>query len=75
MIQCKSAYAAATPEDGQRILIERLWPKNCPMDQLPLDAWLPDAAPSSDLHQAFTTRALDFARFTAAYRLELTARP
>ncbi|KPG98695.1 MarR family transcriptional regulator [Pseudomonas sp. RIT-PI-q] len=75
MIQCKHAYTPATLEDGRRILVDRLWPRNCQKDQLQLNAWLPDVAPSTQLHKTFKTGELDFAQFTVAYRLELAARP
>lgn len=75
MIQCQQAYTPATPEDGCRILVDRLWPRNCQKEQLQLNAWLPDVAPSSQLHQALKTGELDFAQFTVAYRFELAARP
>ncbi|MFJ3369748.1 DUF488 domain-containing protein [Pseudomonas sp. NPDC086251] len=75
MIQCKHASTPATQEDGRRVLVDRLWPRNCRKDQLPLNAWLPDVAPSPLLYKAFNTGTLDFAQFTVAYRLELAARP
>jgi uncharacterized protein YeaO (DUF488 family) len=75
MIQCKHAYTPATDDDGRRILVDRQWPRNCQEDQLQLNAWLPGVAPSPQLHKAFKTGELDFAQFTVAYRLELTARP
>jgi len=73
MIQCKRAYAPATAEDGQRILVDRLWPRNCRKDQLPLDEWIPEVAPSTALRKAFKAAEMDFAAFTAAYRQELSA--
>jgi uncharacterized protein YeaO (DUF488 family) len=75
MIQCKSSGDPATPEDGRRILVDRLWAPDCPKDSLRLDDWLPDVAPSLDLQNAFDSGALDFTRFSAAYRQELTAQP
>ncbi|MGE8063606.1 DUF488 domain-containing protein [Pseudomonas sp. NPDC089569] len=73
MIQCKPVSDPPTPEDGRRILVDR----QCPHDltQAQLDDWLPDVAPSSELLEAFDSGALDFARFTTAYREELSARP
>jgi uncharacterized protein YeaO (DUF488 family) len=75
MIQCKHASTPATHEDGRRILVDRLWPRNCQKDQVQLNAWLPEVAPSPLLHKAFKAGKLDFAQFTVAYRLELAARP
>lgn len=75
MIQCKHAGAPAAAEDGRRILVERRWPRNYPKDSLHLHAWLPDVAPSVELHKAFKAGTLDFAGFVAAYRQQLAARP
>jgi uncharacterized protein YeaO (DUF488 family) len=75
MIQCKRVDDPARPEDGRRVLVDRQWPQDCPEDQLPLDAWLPDVAPSADLLQGFDDETHDFARFTAIYRQELSAQP
>jgi uncharacterized protein YeaO (DUF488 family) len=75
MIQCKRVGDPAAPEDGRRMLVDRQWPQDCSDDQLPLEAWLPDVAPSADLLRQFNDGTLDFARFTAAYRQQLAARP
>jgi uncharacterized protein YeaO (DUF488 family) len=75
MIQCKPADSPATAEDGRRILVDRRWPRCCPKDQLSLEAWLPDVAPSTDLSKAFKAGTLDFLQFSAAYRQQLAARP
>ncbi|WP_137806874.1 DUF488 domain-containing protein [Pseudomonas sp. G(2018)] len=75
MIQCKRTCDPAVPEDGRRILVDRQWPKDCPKEPMPFDAWLPNVAPSADLHQAFMSGQLNFAGFTSAYRGELAAQP
>jgi len=75
MIQCKSAYAEATQGDGSRVLVDRLWPRNCPKDSLQLTAWLPDVAPSTELRKAFNSKKISFAQLTIAYRRELAANP
>ena len=75
MIQCKRAYSPASASDGYRVLVDRLWPRNCRKDRLPLDEWLPQVAPSTPLRQAFKRAELDFAGFTSRYQAELAARP
>jgi uncharacterized protein YeaO (DUF488 family) len=75
MIQCKSAYADPTQEDGSRVLVDRLWPRDCPEDSLQLAAWLPDVGPSTELHKAFHSKEISFAQFSVAYRRELAANP
>ena len=75
MIQCKRAYETASAEDGVRILIDRLWPRNCRKDALAIAEWLPEVGPSHELRKAFKTGAVSFAEFSVAYRRELAARP
>jgi len=74
MIQCKRAYDPAAPEDGQRVLIDRLWPRNVRKDQLILNEWLPDTGPTTALRKDFKSGALSFEAFRTRYRL-LTAHP
>ena len=75
MIQCKRAYETASAEDGVRVLVDRLWPRNCRKDELPLAEWLPEAAPSHELRKAFKAGDVSFEQFRVAYRKELAARP
>ncbi|GEM_PF-66940 len=74
-IQCKRAYQTAAASDGRRVLVERLWPRNCRKESLPLDAWLPAQTPSTELRRGFKGGALDFAAFRQRYRAELAAHP
>ncbi|MFL6608757.1 MAG: DUF488 domain-containing protein [Pseudomonas sp.] len=75
MIQCKRAYETASAEDGVRVLVDRLWPRNCPKDALAIAEWLPEVGPSHALRKALKSGAVSFAEFRAAYRRELAARP
>ncbi|WP_431191912.1 DUF488 family protein, N3 subclade [Pseudomonas halotolerans] len=42
MIHCKRAYESAGTEDGVRVLVDRLWTRNCRKDELPIAEWLPE---------------------------------
>lgn len=75
MIRCRRVYEPASETDGQRVLVDRLWPRGCRKDSLALAAWLPDAAPSTELRQAFKGGTLDYAEFRRRYQKELAARP
>jgi uncharacterized protein YeaO (DUF488 family) len=75
MIQCKHADEPVAADDGRRVLVDRLWPRHWPKDPASLHAWLPDLAPSIDLHERFTAGELDFEPFAAAYRQALAAHP
>jgi uncharacterized protein YeaO (DUF488 family) len=51
MVKLKRAYDEPSPEDGLRILVERLWPRGVTKDKAQIDLWLKDVAPSTDLRK------------------------
>jgi len=71
MIQCKRVYDAASPDDGYRILVDRLWPRGVKKEDLAFDEWCKALTPSSELRKAFHGEALDFSAFREAYQQEL----
>ncbi|MNG72440.1 hypothetical protein D3C79_308650 [compost metagenome] len=74
MIRCKRVYAAVEDSDGQRVLVDRLWPRNIRKDAL-RGQWLREVAPSAELRKAFHQGEVDFAGFTRRYQQELAAHP
>src|SRR5579871_4061038 len=52
-IQVKRAYEAPAPEDGARVLIDRLWPRGLTKEKARLDAWRKELAPSEELRRWF----------------------
>jgi uncharacterized protein YeaO (DUF488 family) len=52
-ITLKSAYAESEQSDGARILVDRLWPRGMSREQLRLDAWMKELAPSDGLRRWF----------------------
>ena len=47
----KRAYEDATPEDGYRVLVDRLWPRGRSKETLALGQWARDVAPSAALRK------------------------
>lgn len=74
MIRCKRVYEAAADEDGQRVLVDRLWPRNKRKEDLQ-GQWLREVAPSDELRTAFHQGEVDFAGFTQRYQQQLAAHP
>ena len=60
-----------SPDDGQRVLVDRLWPRGVSRERAALDEWAKDATPSTALRRAFHSGDLDWERFVPAYRAEL----
>lgn len=71
MIRLKRAYEGASPEDGTRVLVERLWPRGISKARAKLDLWLKDVAPSAGLRKWFGHRPDRWVRFESRYRGEL----
>jgi hypothetical protein len=53
MIKVKRIFAPAAPDDGVRLLVDRLWPRGLNKTAARLDPWLKDFAPSDELRHWF----------------------
>jgi len=74
MIQVKRAYDETSKNDGTRFLVERLWPRGVKKDDLKVEAWLKDVAPSTDLREWFQHDPSKWAEFRRRYFKELAKR-
>lgn len=70
-IVTKRAYENAMPEDGYRVLVDRIWPRGCSKATLELDQWARDLAPSADLRKWFGHDPARWEAFQQRYRSEL----
>lgn len=75
MLKLKRVYDPASPEDGRRFLVERLWPRGVRKDSVHLDGWLKDVAPSAELRQWFGHDPKRWQAFRKRYEAELTKNP
>lgn len=75
MIRCKRVYDPIEADDGQRVLVDRLWPRGCRKDRLQLTAWLRELAPTTELRQQFHHDPAQFDEFRRLYRQQLAAHP
>lgn len=71
----KRIYAPAAPEDGYRVLVDRLWPRGVRKLDCRFDLWLKDVAPSPDLRKWFDHREDHWSSFRERYAKELSANP
>jgi uncharacterized protein YeaO (DUF488 family) len=67
----KRAYEEPSPEDGYRVLVDRLWPRGISKEEANLDKWLKDAAPSDELRKEFHHDRSRWAEFRKRYLSEL----
>jgi uncharacterized protein YeaO (DUF488 family) len=71
MITIKRAYEPAEASDGQRVLVDRIWPRGVSKEELHADAWLRDLAPSTELRRWFNHLPERWPEFQRRYREEL----
>ena len=70
-VRIKRAYALAAPGDGTRILIDRLWPRGIKKEDLAIDQWNKELAPSTALRQWFGHDPALWQEFAQRYATEL----
>jgi uncharacterized protein YeaO (DUF488 family) len=75
VINLKRAYLPPAPDDGFRVLVERLWPRGLKKEALALDLWLKDIAPSPELRRWFGHDPAKWEEFCRRYWAELAGRP
>jgi uncharacterized protein YeaO (DUF488 family) len=72
-IRLKRAYDPPAPEDGVRVLVDRLWPRGLRKTDAAIDRWLKDIAPSTELRRWFGHDPDRWDEFRRRYRHELSA--
>jgi uncharacterized protein YeaO (DUF488 family) len=70
-VRLKRAYEPPAPDDGERILVDRLWPRGVSRADAALDAWMKDIAPSTALRQWFAHDPARWDMFRDRYAEEL----
>jgi len=73
MIRVKRVYDPYEPDDGFRFLVDRLWPRGVKKENLRLDGWLKDVAPSDALRHWFGHDPDKWEEFRSRYDVELEA--
>ncbi|HET7411639.1 MAG TPA: DUF488 domain-containing protein [Pararhizobium sp.] len=74
-LKIKRAYDPPEHSDGKRVLVDRLWPRGVSKDELKLDYWWKELAPSAELRRWFGHDPERWEEFSKRYREELAARP
>lgn len=74
-VRIKRAYEPPAPDDGARILIDRLWPRGVKKEALALTEWAKALAPSTELRQWFNHDPALWDEFRHRYAVELRQQP
>ncbi|BCG89629.1 hypothetical protein MesoLj113c_57390 [Mesorhizobium sp. 113-3-9] len=70
-IAVKRIYEAPDEADGQRVLVDRIWPRGVSKEHAALALWLKEIAPSDELRKWFGHEPARWAEFRERYRVEL----
>lgn len=70
-VKLKRAYEAPAPDDGTRILIDRLWPRGVRKTEAAIDEWMKEIAPSTPLRKWFGHDPERWQEFRRRYRSEI----
>jgi uncharacterized protein YeaO (DUF488 family) len=73
-IKIKRIYETPSPEDGTRILVDRLWPRGVKKENAHISVWLKEIAPSTELRKWFGHDPARWAEFKTKYIQELKLR-
>lgn len=71
MVKVKRVYDPASPGDGRRILVDRLWPRGIRKEDAAIDEWLKDIAPSNELRKWYSHDPAKWGEFRKRYKAEL----
>ena len=74
-LRVKRVYASPSPEDGARILVDRLWPRGLSREKARVDLWLKELAPSTELRKWFNHDPAKWDEFRQRYQQELRQQP
>jgi uncharacterized protein YeaO (DUF488 family) len=64
-------YDPGAPEDGRRVLVDRIWPRGLSKEKAGLDEWCREVSPSTALRKWYAHDHSRFDEFARRYRAEL----
>jgi uncharacterized protein YeaO (DUF488 family) len=74
MLKIKRVYEKPGPEDGFRVLVDRLWPRGIKKEDAKVDLWLREIGPSDELRKWFGHEPGKCAEFKRRYFKELNTK-
>ena len=73
-VTIKRVYEPPSPNDGTRILVDRLWPRGVKKAGAGISQWMKEIAPSTELRQWFGHDPARWEAFRRRYKVELTGK-
>ncbi len=71
-VQVRRVYDAPSRGDGNRVLVDRIWPRGLTKEKAQLDEWCKTVAPSTELRKWYHHDPERYTEFARRYREELT---
>ncbi|WP_343708571.1 DUF488 family protein [Mycobacterium sp.] len=71
-VRVRRVYDAPARGDGNRVLVDRIWPRGLTKEKADLDEWCKTIAPSTELRKWYHHDPERFTEFARRYRQELT---
>jgi uncharacterized protein YeaO (DUF488 family) len=70
-IEVKRVYVEKSKEDGERILVDRLWPRGLSKEKAGIAIWMKEISPSTELRQWYEHDPVKWPKFKEKYFVEL----
>lgn len=70
-VRVRRVYDEARPDDGARVLVDRLWPRGVSKERAHLDEWCKEIAPSNELREWYGHDPERYDEFARRYQQEL----
>ncbi|MHC5907784.1 DUF488 domain-containing protein [Streptomyces sp. S6] len=72
-LRVRRVYDPAEPDDGLRVLVDRLWPRGLSKDAARVDEWPKALTPSTELRRWYHAGEGTYEEFAERYEAELAA--
>ncbi|MFF7731599.1 DUF488 family protein [Streptomyces sp. NPDC007984] len=72
-VRVRRVYDPAEPEDGVRVLVDRLWPRGLAKDAARVDEWPKALTPSTELRRWYHVGEGSYEEFAERYEAELAS--
>ncbi|MPY59415.1 DUF488 domain-containing protein [Streptomyces spongiae] len=70
-VRVRRVYEPPEPDDGVRVLVDRLWPRGLSKDAAQVDEWPKALTPSTELRRWYHAGEASFEEFRRRYEAEL----
>ncbi|HEY6427821.1 MAG TPA: DUF488 family protein [Acidimicrobiales bacterium] len=74
-VEIRRVYDDTLGRGVHRVLVDRLWPRGIAKADAPIDEWVKDVAPSTELRRWYGHEPEKFAEFATRYKAELKVPP